>query len=154
MTGWAGQRGHGWEFVHVAVDDHSRVAYVEILDDERAVTAIEFLERAVRWFADHGVTVRAVMSDNGSCYIAHDFAAACAALRIKHIRTRARRPQTNGKAERFIQTLQREWAYAAVYETSRHRAHALGPWIHFYNRRRPHGALGHQPPASRLPAAA
>ena len=154
VTGWAGQRGHGWEFVHVAVDDHSRVAYVEILDDERAVTAIEFLERAVRWFADHGVTVRAVMSDNGSCYIARDFAAACAALRIKHIRTRARRPQTNGKAERFIQTLQREWAYAAVYETSRHRAHALGPWIHFYNRRRPHGALGHQPPASRLPAAA
>jgi transposase InsO family protein len=154
VTGWAGQRGHGWEFVHVAVDDYSRVAYVEILDDERASTAIEFLHRAVTWFADHGVTVREVMSDNGSCYIARDFAAACAALHIKHIRTRARRPQTNGKAERFIQTLQREWAYAAVYETSRHRARVLRPWIHFYNHQRPHGALGHQPPASRLPAAA
>jgi transposase InsO family protein len=100
------------------------------------------------------VTVREVMSDNGSCYIAHDFAAACTRLRIKHIRTRPNRPQTNGKAERFIQTLQREWAYAAVYETSRHRARALQPWVEFYNHRRPHGALGHQPPASRLPTAA
>jgi transposase InsO family protein len=152
--GWAGQRGYGWEFVHVAVDDHSRVAYVEILDDERADTAIGFLERAVDWFADHAVTVREVMSDNGSCYIARDFAAACTQLQINHIRTRPRRPQTNGKAERFIQTLQREWAYAAVYETSRHRAQALAPWVRFYNQRRPHGALGHQPPASRLPAAA
>jgi transposase InsO family protein len=154
VRGWAGQRGQGWEFVHVAVDDHSRVAYVEILDDERAATAVGFLERAVSWFATRGVSVREVMSDNGSCYIARDFAAACAVLSIKHIRTRARRPQTNGKAERFIQTLQHEWAYAAVYETSQHRARALGPWIHFYNHHRPHGALGHQPPASRLPAAA
>jgi transposase InsO family protein len=154
VKGWAGQRGQGWEFVHVAVDDHSRVAYVEILDDERANTAIGFLERAVEWFADHGVIIKEVMSDNGACYIARDFAAACTSLEIKHIRTRPRRPQTNGKAERFIQTLQREWAYAAVYETSRHRAHALAPWVSFYNQRRPHGALGHQPPASRLPAAA
>jgi transposase InsO family protein len=154
VTGWASQRGQGWEFVHVAVDDYSRVAYVEILDDQRAGSAIGFLERAVRWFADRGVKVREVMSDNGSCYIAHDFAAACAHLRIKHIRTRANRPQTNGKAERFIQTIQREWAYAAVYQTSRHRARALQPWVHFYNHRRPHGALGHQPPASRLPTAA
>jgi transposase InsO family protein len=100
------------------------------------------------------VRVREVMSDNGSCYISHDFAAACKTLQIKHIRTRPNRPQTNGKAERFIQTLQREWSYAAVYETSRHRARALGPWLRFYNHRRPHDALGHQPPASRLPTAA
>jgi transposase InsO family protein len=154
VKGWASQRGQGWEFVHVAIDDYSRVAYVEILDDQRADSAIGFLERAVRWFADQGVKVREVMSDNGSCYIAHDFAAACTRMKIKHLRTRSNRPQTNGKAERFIQTIQREWAYAAVYETSRHRARALQPWIRFYNHRRPHGALGHQPPASRLPAAA
>jgi transposase InsO family protein len=146
--------GHGWEFVHVAVDDYSRVAYVEILPDERASSAIGFLRRAVGWFADRGVRVREVMSDNGSCYIARDFAVACASLRIKHIRTRPNRPQTNGKAERFIQSLQREWAYAAVYQTSYHRARALQPWVRFYNHRRPHGALGHQPPASRLPTAA
>src|SRR3954447_16421226 len=142
------------EFVNVAIDDCSRVAYVEILDDERANTAVGFKERAVAWFADHGVKVRRVMSDNGSCYIARDFAIACKRLRIKHLRTRPNRPQTNGKAERFIQTLQREWAYAAVYQTSRHRARALTPWVRFYNHRRPHGALGHQPPASRLRAAA
>ena len=144
----------GWEFVHVAVDDYSRVAYVEILPDETANTAIGFLERAVGWFAMYGVRVREVLSDNGSCYIAHDFARACRRLRIKHIRTRPNRPRTNGKAERFIQTLQREWAYAAVYQTSNHRARTLPTWIRFYNQRRPHGALGHQPPASRLPAAA
>jgi transposase InsO family protein len=154
VTGAAAQRGQGWDFVHVAIDDCSRVVYVEILDDERANTAIGFLERAVAWFADHGVKVRRVMSDNGSCYIARDFATACRRLRIKHLRTRPNRPQTNGKAERFIQTLQREWAYAAVYQTSRHRARALTPWVRFYNQRRPHGALGHQPPASRLPTAA
>ena len=146
--------GHGWEFVHVAVDDYSRVAYVEILDDERAGTAIGFVRRAVAWFAARGVRVREIITDNGSCYIAYDFAAACRALRIKHIRTRPNRPRTNGKAERFIQTLQAEWAYAAVYETSRHRARALRPWVRFYNQRRPHGALGHQPPVSRLPTAA
>lgn len=149
-----GKRGAGWEFVHVAVDDHSRVAYVEILDDERGPTAAGFVQRAVEWFASFSVRVRAVMSDNGSCYISRDFATACRALRIKHLRTRPNRPRTNGKAERFIQTMQREWAYAAVYQTSRHRARALQPWVRFYNQRRPHGALSHQPPASRLPAAA
>jgi transposase InsO family protein len=152
--GMRAQVGHGWEFVHVAVDDYSRVAYVEILDDERAETAIGFVRRAVAWFAARGVRVREVMTDNGSCYIAYDFALACRALHIKHIRTRPRRPRTNGKAERFIQTLQAEWAYAIVYESSRQRARALRPWVHFYNQRRPHGALGHQPPVSRLPAAA
>ncbi len=152
--GMRAQIRQGWEFVHVAVDDYSRVAYVEILPDETAITAIGFLERAVAWFAMHGVRVREVLSDNGSCYIAHDFALACRRLRIKHIRTRPNRPRTNGKAERFIQTLQREWAYAAVYQTSNHRSRTLQPWVRFYNQRRPHGALSHQPPASHLPAAA
>ena len=152
--GWAGRRGHGWDFVHVAIDDHSRVAYVEVLDDELGVTAAGFLERAAAWFATIGVRVRRVMSDNGSCYLSKSFAAQCRHLRIKHLRTRPNRPQTNGKAERFIQTLQREWAYAAVYQTSNHRNRALGPWLRFYNHRRPHGALSHQPPASRLTKAA
>jgi transposase InsO family protein len=152
--GMRAQIRQGWEFVHVAVDDYSRVAYVEILPDETASSAIGFLERAVEWFAMHGVRVREVLSDNGSCYIAHDFARACRRRRIKHRRTRPNRPRTNGKAERFIQTLQHEWAYAAVYQTSNHRARALPAWIRFYNHRRPHGALGHQPPASRLPTAA
>ena len=153
VPGWRSQR-QGWEFVHVAIDDCSRVAYVEILDDEQGPTAVGFLERAVAWFADVGVRVRRVMSDNGSCYVSRVWAAACRKLRIKHLRTRPNRPRTNGKAERFIQTLQREWAYAAVYQSSNHRARALRPWLHFYNHRRPHGSLGHQPPASRLPKAA
>lgn len=145
--------GHGYEFVHVAVDDYSRVAYVEILDDERKTTAIGFLERMVAWFADRGITVTELLTDNGSCYVARDFATACAQLNIKHRRTRPRRPRTNGKAERFIQTMLREWAYAAVYRTSIQRALALRPWLDYYNHRRPHGALSHRPPASRLPAA-
>ena len=152
--GMRAQIRQGWEFVHVAVDDYSRVAYVEVLPDETAATAIGFVERAMSWFAMHGVRVRELLSDNGSCYIAHDFARACRRLRIKHIRTRPHRPRTNGKAERFIQTLQREWAYAAVYQTSDHRARALPRWVRFYNQRRPHGSLGHQPPISRLPTAA
>ena len=146
--------GHGWDFVHVAIDDHSRVAYVEVLDSERAEDATAFLERAIDWFAELGVRVRSVMTDNGSCYIARDWAATCKRRRISHIRTRPNRPRTNGKAERLIQTLQREWAYAAVYRSSAHRNRALQPWLRFYNHRRSHGSLGHQPPASRLPAAA
>ena len=152
--GMRAQIRQGWEFVHVAVDDYSRVAYVEILPDETAITAIGFLERAVSWFAMYGVRVRELLSDNGSCYVAHDYARACRRLRIKHRRTRPNRPRTNGKAERFIQTLQHEWAYAAVYQTSGHRARVLPRWVRFYNQRRPHGSLGHQPPASRLPTAA
>jgi transposase InsO family protein len=152
--GWSARRGHGWEFVHVAIDDCSRVAYVEILDDERGPTAAAFLERAVTWFATLGVRVRRVMSDNGSCYLSKVWSATCRRMRIKHLRTRPNRPRTNGKAERFIQTLQREWAYAAVYQTSEQRGRALAPWLRFYNQRRPHGSLSHQPPASRLPTAA
>jgi transposase InsO family protein len=150
----ARSRGLGWEFVHVAIDDCSRVAYVEILDDEQGPTAVGFLERAVAWLRSLGVHVRRVMSDNGSCYVSRVWTAACRRLRIKHLRTRPNRPRTNGKAERFIQTLQREWAYAAVYQTSDQRARALRPRLHFYNHRRPHGSLGHQAPTSRLPTAA
>jgi transposase InsO family protein len=142
----------GWECVHVAIDDYSRVAFVEVLPDERAATCIAFLDRAITWFAERAVRVERVMSDNGSGYRSHAFAAACAHHRIRHLRTRPYRPRTNGKAERFIQTLQREWAYAVRYETSDHRTLALQPWIEYYNRRRPHGAISHQPPITRLPA--
>jgi transposase InsO family protein len=158
VTGRAVQGAHtdagvmGWEFVHVAVDDYSRVAYVEILADERATTCISFLERAVAWFADRSVPIEQIMSDNGSGYRSHAFAAACAHHNIRHLRTRPYRPRTNGKAERFIQTLLRDWAYAVRYQTSQHRALALTPWIEYYNHRRPHGALSHRAPATRLPA--
>ncbi len=152
VPGWR-SRGMGWEFVHVAVDDSTRLAYVEILGDERTDSAVGFLRRLIAWFADRGVHVRAVMSDNGSCYISHGFAAACRELRLRHLRTKPNRPRTNGKAERFIQTLLREWAYAAAYQTSAQRSLALGPWLDYYNHRRPHGALSHRPPASRLSAA-
>ncbi len=144
---------HGWDYVHVAVDDYSRVAYVEILDDERASTCIAFLERALRWFADRAVRVERILTDNGSGYRSYAFAAACAAHRIRQLRTRPYRPRTNGKAERFIQTMLREWAYAVRYQTSQHRALALTPWIDYYNQRRPHGAVSHRSPATRLPAA-
>jgi transposase InsO family protein len=143
--------GQGWECVHVAIDDYSRVAYVEVLPNERANTCIEFLDRALNWFAQHTVTVERVMSDNGAGYRSHAFASACTRHHIRHLRTRPYRPRTNGKAERFIQTLLREWAYAARYESSQHRTLALTPWLDYYNNRRPHGALGHQPPATRLP---
>jgi transposase InsO family protein len=143
--------GDGWEAVHVCVDDATRLAYVEVLADEQAVTAVGFIDRAVAWFADHGVTVRQVMTDNGAPYRSHQWAAWCRAHDITHIRTRPYRPRTNGKAERFIQTMLREWAYAAAYQDSTHRQRALGPWVRYYNHRRPHGALGHKTPASRLP---
>jgi transposase InsO family protein len=152
VSGWRSQ-GAGWDFIHVAVDDHSRLAYVEILDDERKTSAIGFLERMAGWFAERGIRVREILTDNGSCYIAKDFAIACRRLRLRHLRTRPNRPRTNGKAERFIQTLMREWAYAAVYRNSQHRALALTPWLDYYNHRRPHGALGHRAPSTRLPAA-
>jgi transposase InsO family protein len=151
-SGWASQRGVGWDYVHVAIDDYTRLAYVEILDDQRRPSAIAFLERATRWFTKRGAVVQEVMTDNGSCYVSRDFAAACERLGVRHLRTRPHRPRTNGKAERFIQTLLREWAYAAVYRTSDHRALALGPWIDYYNHRRPHGALSHRAPITRLPA--
>jgi transposase InsO family protein len=142
----------GWEAVHVCIDDATRLAYVEVLPDERAVTTVGFFERAVVWFAQRGVRVRQVMSDNGAPYVSALWTTWCATHRVEHIRTRPYRPRTNGKAERFIQTMLREWAYAATYRTSEHRARALPAWIDYYNHQRPHGALGHKTPASRLQA--
>lgn len=142
----------GWEAVHVCVDDATRLAYVEVLPDERAVTTVGFLDRAIAWFADRGVTVREVMSDNGSPYVSTLWAIECRQRNLEHIRTRPYRPRTNGKAERFIQTMLREWAYAATYRSSDHRHQALRPWLDYYNHQRPHSALGHNTPASRLEA--
>jgi transposase InsO family protein len=144
--------GAGWEAVHVCIDDATRFAYVEVLPDEKAITTIGFFERAVAWFAERGVTVRQVLSDNGAPYISRPWALWCATHNIEHLRTRPYRPRTNGKAERFIQTMLREWAYAATYRTSQHRTRALPAWIDYYNHQRPHGALGHKTPASRLHA--
>jgi transposase InsO family protein len=144
--------GAGWEAVHVCVDDATRLAYVEVLPDERGATAVGFLERAVAWFAERGVAVRQVMSDNGSPYRSDAWAAWCAANAVEHIRTRPYRPRTNGKAERFIQTMLREWSYGAAYRSSDCRNRALAGWLTYYNCERPHGALGHKPPASRLAA--
>lgn len=145
-----GRRLAGWEFVHIAVDDHSRLAYAEVLADERAETAVGFLDRALGFFSRHGIKVRRVMSDNGACYRSTAHALACRELGIRHLRTQPYRPRTNGKAERFIQTMLREWAYARVYATSSERSRALPLWLDRYNWRRPHGSLGHRPPGSRL----
>ena len=144
------KRTVGWEFCHVANDDYRRLAYVEVLDDERAPTAVAFLRRAVKFYASHGIQVERVMTDNGGAYRSFAHAFACRQLKLKHIRTRPRRPQTNGKAERFIRTMLEGWAYGRVYSSSRERRRALEPWLHFYNRRRPHGATGHKPPITRL----
>jgi transposase InsO family protein len=139
----------GWEFVHVAVDDYSRLAYAEVLPDERATTAAGFLRRALAFFARYGITVERVITDNGSAYVSTIHAVTCRALGIRHLRTRPRRPQTNGKAERFIRTLLAGWAYGAVYGSSTERTVALDGWLWHYNHRRRHSALGHQPPLSR-----
>jgi len=140
----------GWEFVHVAIDDATRLAYVEVLGDEKAVTAIAFFKRALRFFARYGIEVERVMSDNGSCYRAKLHAIACRALGIRHIFTRPYRPQTNGKAERFIRTMLSGWAYGAIYRNSAERTTALDGWLHHYNHERPHRALGRKTPAARL----
>jgi transposase InsO family protein len=145
-----GRGAVGWDFVHVCVDDATRLAYVEVLQDERGASAAAFLERAVAWFADRGVQVERVMSDNGSCYVSREHARACAALGLRHLRTRPYRPRTNGKAERFIQTLQNDWAYGRVYASSAERRQHLPAWLNHYNYRRPHGSLSHRPPAARL----
>jgi len=143
-------RHAGWEFWHVCIDDHSRLAYVERLSNERAETTTAFLRRAVRWFRRQGIRTERVMSDNGSGYVAKSFAATCHELGVRHLRTRPRTPRTNGKAERFIQTLLREWAYARPYRTSNQRAKRLAPWLRYYNRQRPHSALNGLPPQSRI----
>lgn len=143
-------RGVGWEFVHVSIDDASRIAFGQILPDERKESAVAFLTAAITYYANLGVTVTRVMTDNGSCYRSKAFARACRELGLKHIRTRPYTPRTNGKAERFIQTALREWAYAVAYPTSRHRAAELPIWLHRYNWHRPHGSLKSKPPISRL----
>jgi transposase InsO family protein len=140
----------GWERVHVCVDDATRLAYAEVLPDEKAATAVAFLRRALAFYRSHGIEVERVMTDNGPAYISVAHAVACRGLGIRHLRTRPRRPQTNGKAERFIRTLLSGWAYGAIYASSAERTAALGGWIDFYNRRRPHGALSHKPPIARL----
>jgi transposase InsO family protein len=140
----------GWEFVHVAVDDYSRLAYVEVLADERGDSAARFLERAVAWFAERGIRVERLLSDNGSCYRSHTHAVACRKLGLRHSFTQPYRPRTNGKAERFIQTLLHEWAYGRLYATSAERNGQLPGWLNRYNFSRPHGSLGHKPPGSRL----
>ena len=140
----------GYECVHVCVDDCTRMAYVEVLPNEKATTAIGFLRRAVAFYRSHGVTLKAVMTDNGSAYRSAVHSLACRTLQIKHRRTRPYRPQTNGKAERFIRTMLREWAYAAVYGSSPDRGDALSGWVERYNFRRRHSALGSRPPIARL----
>ena len=139
----------GWEYVHVAVDDYSRLAYAEVLDDETAATAAGFLQRAVAYYRRYGIMVESVLSDNGSCYRSIVHALACRRLGIRHLRTRPRRPQTNGKAERFIRTMLAGWAYGPIYGSSNERTRALDGWLWHYNHRRRHSALGHQPPVSR-----
>ena len=144
------QRGAGWEYLHVCVDDHSRLAYTELLPDEKATTATCFLIRAADWLGRHGVKVRRVMTDNGSCYRSHLFNTAAQSLGARQVRTRPYTPRTNGKAERFIQTSIREWAYKRAYQSSQERIEQLGPWLDYYNQTRPHTALNYKPPISRL----
>jgi transposase InsO family protein len=144
------RRKAGWDYVHVAIDDATRLAYAEVLGDEKATTAVAFLRRARTFFASYGVQIERVLTDNGSAYIATVHALACRALGIRHLRTRPRRPQTNGKAERLVRTMLAEWAYGAIYASSTQRTAALGGWLFRYNHHRNHSALGRKPPAARL----
>jgi transposase InsO family protein len=145
-------RGAGWEFVHICIDDATRLAYVELLPDEKATTCIGFLRRALRFYAGKSIQVERLMTDNGSAYRSKLHAIACRTLKLKHIRTRPYRPRTNGKAERFIRTLLGGWAYGAIYGSSTERAAALCDWLDHYNSRRPHGSLSHKTPLERLTA--
>jgi transposase InsO family protein len=149
-TGQSNNRGVGWEYVHVCIDDASRVAFSQVLPNERKESAVAFLKAAVAYYADLGVAVQRVMTDNGSCYKSFAFRKACHALGLRHIRTKPYTPKTNGKAERFIQTALREWAYAQAYSNSNRRAAQLPIWVHRYNWHRPHSAIKSKPPISRL----
>ena len=149
-TGQSNARGIGWEYLHVCIDDHSRVAFSQTLPDEKKESAIAFLNAAIAYYKSLGVAVSRVMTDNGSCYRAHAFRDACKTRGLKHIRTRPYTPRTNGKAERFIQTALREWAYARAYQNSGQREHHLPHWLHRYNWHRPHGSLKANTPISRL----
>jgi transposase InsO family protein len=139
-----------FEYLHVMVDDHSRLAYAEVLPTLTARCAIEFLRRGVAWFRERGIRIQALMSDNGSAYVLHAYRHVLVELGLRHLRTKPYRPRTNGKAERFIQTLLNEWAYERIYGSSAERTATLPPYLERYNFKRPHGSLGHQPPASRL----
>ena len=157
LTGTRAQRGYhrrayeqGWEYVHVCIDDATRLAYVEVLADERGETAARFLERAVAWYRAQGVAVERVMTDNGSAYRSHVHGEACRRLGLRHLTTRPYRPRTNGKAERFTRTLLAGWAYARLHGSSEDRTGLLSAWLEHYNWRRPHGSLGHRPPGTRL----
>ena len=150
-TGQSKTRGIGWEYVHLAIDDHSRLAYSEILPDEKRGSCLRFLFNALRFFRNLGVKVERVMTDNGSSFRSHRYAKALRRLKIKHLRTKPYTPKTNGKAERFVQTSLREWAYARAYQTSQQRAAELPLWLHRYNWHRPHGSIGSKPPISRIP---
>jgi transposase InsO family protein len=143
-------RGAGWDYVHVAVDDASRISYVEVLADQKGETARAFFERARTWFQAEGVTVQRVLTDNGSCYVSRRFRQACKRVGVKHIRTRPYHPQTNGKAERFIQTLLHSWAYGRAYCSAAERTRRLPRWVRYYNERRPHRSLGMIPPITHL----
>jgi transposase InsO family protein len=140
----------GWEFVHIAIDDCTRLAYAEVLSDEKASTAVGFLRRARAFYRRHGIEIQELLTDNGGAYISTVHAVACRTLGIRHLRTRPRRPQTNGKAERFIRTMLGGWAYGAIYRSSKERTAALDGWLWHYNHQRRHSALGHQPPIARL----
>ena len=148
--GQSKSRRVGWEYVHLAIDDHSRLAYSEILPDEKRTSCLRFLFNALRFFRGFGVRVERIMTDNGSSFRSHRYAKALRRLRIKHLRTKPYTPRTNGKAERFVQTSLREWAYARAYSTSQHRAAELPIWLHRYNWHRPHGGIGAKPPISRI----
>jgi transposase InsO family protein len=152
FTDREGKRRHtvGWDYVHIAIDDCTRLAYAEVLPDEKASTASGFLARAIAFYRRHGITVERVMTDNGSPYRSAIHAITCRALGVRHLRTRPRRPQTNGKAERFIRTMLTGWAYGALYGTNRERTAALDGWLWTYNHRRRHTAIGRQPPITRL----
>jgi len=149
-TGQSNSRGIGWEFVHVSIDDASRIAFARVMPDERKESAVAFLEAALAYYKSLGITVDRIMTDNGSCYRSRAFAKACRQHKLRHIRTRPYTPKTNGKAERFIQSALREWAYAKAYPSSQHRARELPNWLHRYNWHRPHGGIKSQTPISRL----
>ena len=148
--GQSNARGVGWDYAHLAIDDHSRLAYSEILPDEKRTSCLRFLFNALRYFRSLGVKVERVMTDDGSSFRSHRYAKALRRLRIRHLRTKPYTPRTNGKAERFVQTSLREWAYARAYDTADQRAAELPVWLHRYNWHRPHGSLGAKPPISRI----
>lgn len=148
-TGQSNSRGIGWEFVHVCIDDHSRLGMAEIMPDEKKESAVAFLKAAIAWYAQLGITVERVMTDNGSCYRSKAFKKTCQALELRHIFTKPYTPRTNGKAERFIQSSLREWAYARAYQNSGQRARELPHWLHHYNWHRPHAGIKGNPPVSR-----